>query len=137
MKLKPDPLGIPRDPLAIYLLCIAAFSGVSNLLGFTTSGSIDSELPPFARHMWGAMLLLGSGSVLAGMFWQGDRRTGLVVKRFGFASLFFASLIWTVVLIMSAWNAATVAGLTVGFAAACAYRWHQVNRAIGAIVEKS
>lgn len=138
MKLKPDPLGVPRDALAIYLLTVAALSGASNLLGLTTAGSIESELHPLARLAWGGMLLMGSIGVLSGMFWQGDQRTGLVVKRFGFASLFFASIIYTAVLLTSYRNeAAMVGGWVLGFAVACGYRWRQVERAINQIVEKS
>lgn len=137
MTLKPDPLGLPRNPLAVYLLCVAFVSGLSSALGFGTSRSID-DLPHSVSLTWGTVLALGSAAALTGMFWQGDPRTGLVVKRFGYIALTFASLIYATVLVATFLPGAfMVAFFVYGFAAACAYRALVVNRAIRLIIEES
>lgn len=138
MKLKPDPMGQPRNGLVIYLLVVAVMSGTGFLFGTPTAGSIESELPPLARYVWGAMLTVGSACALIGMFWPGDPRTGLLVKRFGFVCLVFAALIYGTVL----WLNAGVSGFLVwgsvyGFAAACAERAWRVEQMIKRVIQET
>lgn len=138
MRLKADPLGEPRNPLAVYLLVLCVVSGASLLSGLSTSGSIESELPFAAARIWGAMLTAGAGSTLLGMFWQGDRRTGLLIKRTGLLALSNAAFIYALVLIFAAgMNAAFVAGIVLGFGVATAIQFVRINRRVHQIIQAS
>lgn len=138
MKFKPDPMGQPRNGLVIYLLVIAVMSGLGFLSGTPTAGSIEAELPPLARYAWGAMLTVGAAGALTGMFWPGDPRTGLLVKRFGFVSLVFAALVYGTVLWASAGvRAFLVWGSVYGFAMACAERAWRVDQMIKRVIQET
>lgn len=130
-RLKPDPLGEPRNPFQVYLLALATISGVAQLIGQTTTRSVESELPYTSQVAWAIMLVIGSTTALAGMYWQGDRRTGLVLKRLGFVSLASASIIYGTILLVGFGLGASLVALTVyGFAAVCCERAWQVHRYI-------
>lgn len=136
--LKPDPIGEARNPLAVYLLLLALISGVGLLLGTPTAGSIEATLPVWASKTWGGFLTVGGGCVLAGMYWPGDPRTGLVVKRFGFLALIVASSIYALVLLLAIGiNAFLVAGIVLGFGVACTLQYLRVNRRIMKIRKRS
>lgn len=136
--LKADPLGEPRNPLAIYLLALCCVSGISLLAGVSTSGSIESELPAAVARIWGTMLTTGAGATLLGMFWQGDRRTGLLIKRGGLLTLSIAAFIYALVLILAAgMEAAFVVGLVLGFAVATMIQFLRINRRIHQIIQAS
>jgi hypothetical protein len=85
--LKPDPLGVPRHPLAVYLLALAAFSGASQAIGVIVAAPPQIALPPAVNFAWATMLFLGGLSSLSGMYWQGSVPTGLTLKRIGMAML--------------------------------------------------
>ena len=136
--MKADPLGEPRNPLAIYLLVLTLLSGISTVVGVPTSGSIEAELPTSLAKAWGTMLVLGSGASLLGVFWLGDVRTGLVVKRFGMFTLTVAAFVYGVVLIIAAgMDAAYVTGIIFGFGLATLLQWRKINRRIHAILRAS
>lgn len=138
MTLKPDPTGTPRHPLVVYLLSLALVSGVAQALGRTTARSVEDGLPPSVRLTWALILAGGSGLALAGMFWQGDPRTGLVLKRSGYLALASAAAIYSLVLLGTIGLAAALIGLTVaGFAAACAVAAWRIDRLIRLIVRVS
>lgn len=131
-------MGTERNPLQVYLLIIAFISGTGFLVGTPTAGSIEAALPPLARYVWGFMLTIGSGSALAGMFWQGDPRTGLVVKRFGFVSLALAAVIYGTVLVAHVGvGGFLVWGSVYGFSVACGERAWKVNRMILKVIRET
>lgn len=136
--LKPDPMGEARNPLQVYLLTVALISGIGFLLGTATSGSIQDQLTPLARYGWGLMLTIGSASALGGMFWQGDPRNGLLVKRFGFVGLTGASVIYGASLIVSAGLEGFLVAFSVfGFALACGERAWRINQVIAKVVRRT
>lgn len=137
-RLKADPLGEPRNPLAVYLLSLCCISGISLLVGVSTSGSIEAELPFAAARLWGAMLTLGAGSTLLGMFWQGDQRTGLLIKRTGLLTLSIAAFIYAAVIIAAVGlDGAFVCGIVVGFGVATAVQFVRINRRVHQIIQAS
>jgi hypothetical protein len=133
--LKPDPLGIPRNPLAVYLLCLCFLSGLMTLLGPSASGSMEAALHPWIVLVWGASLVHGSGATLTGMFWPGDPRTGLLLKRMGMFALMVASGLYagTMVVYQGAGGILS-AGIIAGFGAACAVQYKVINDRIKAII---
>lgn len=136
--MKADPLGEPRNPLAIYLLALTFVSGLATAFGVPSSGSIQSELPPYLARAWGVMLIFGAANTLLGIFWQGDIRTGLVLKRVGMFALMVGAFMYGTVLILAAqMQAAFVAGIIYGFGAACLMQFRKINRRIHAIIEES
>lgn len=82
--MKPDPMGERRNPFQVYLLCLAVMTGVTSLLpGESTAGSTERFLSDKGLYLFGALLTVGSVLTLAGMYWQGDARDGLLMKRLG------------------------------------------------------
>jgi hypothetical protein len=132
---KADPLGTPRHPLVVYLLALAVISGLGILLGGRTTGSIQDTLDPLARNTWAVILTLGSSTTLAGMFWPGDQRTGLLLKRFGYLALAIASFVYAIVVITVIGSGATLFGGTlVGFGVACALMVRRIDRIVKATI---
>lgn len=135
MDFKPDPLGVPRHALVVYLLGLCIISGLSNLLGEPTAGSVESTLRPEVQVTWSVILVLGGGASLVGMYWQGDPRTGLLMKRFGYMSLAIAAAAYAGVLILLVGDQARfIGGIVIGFAFACMYATWVVNKAIRATI---
>jgi hypothetical protein len=134
--LKGDPLGVPRNPLAIYLLLLAAVSGLGTVVGITTSGVVEDNTPTAAALAWGTILCLGSTATLVGMFWQGDDRTGLVLKRSGMFSVAAAAFMYGGILALGIGTAGLFAGgVVIGFGLACAVQFHLINKRIHAIIK--
>lgn len=136
--LKPDPLGLPRNPLAIFLLALAFFSGLLLLGGVNTAGRVEQVLPHPVLVAWGAVLTVGSGMTLLGMFWPGSVATGILCKRFGMLALTIASFVYSTVLVSLLGFAALLpAGVTVGFGWACAVQYRQINERVREIIRAS
>jgi hypothetical protein len=135
--LRPDPLGFPRHGLVVFMLALCVTSGLATVVGEPAANSIEATLPEATTLVWGGMLLVGGLGALVGMFWQGDPRTGLVAKRFGYTSLCLASLIYAPILLVSAGipGGALAGGTVLGFALACAHTAWRVDRRIAAILE--
>ena len=134
--MKADPLGDPRNPLAVYLLCLCLLSGSMILSGQDASKSIEDSLPKVLVYVWGGTLVFGALCALIGMYWQGDPRTGLVTKRIGYMTLAVAGAIYSIVLWWSFGLAATFpAGIVLGFSAASGIQYRRVNRRIKKIIE--
>ena len=136
--LKPDAMGEPRNPLQVYLLCLCILSGLSSFgEQASTSGTIDS-LDYHSRVLWGVMIASGGFMALLGMFWQGDARDALVLKRLGFITLIIPCVIFsTVLLSLAGWQGATVAATLLGFAYACYLRARDAHRLIRTIIRRT
>lgn len=138
MRLKPDPLGYPRHGLVVYLLLLCVLSGVTLLLGEPAAGSLEAALNHQVILGWAVLLTLGAGAALAGMFWPGDVRTGLLVKRLGYTALTFAATIYALVIFATFQREAfLIGGILLGFAYACFHTWRRVNHRIREILDKS
>lgn len=137
--MKPDPMGEPRNPFQVYLLCLGCLSAFTILWpGPASTGAIAQALSETFENIWAGMLLLGCGSTLVGMFWQGDARTGLVIKRAGlnilcYPVLVYAVIVWTV----AGWGATTVAMTMVGFAVSAALQARRVSIRIRAAIARN
>lgn len=138
-KLKPDPLGVPRHPLAVYLLVLAAVSGAAQFVGIVVARTAHLVLPRAVDATWAALLFLGATSALVGMFWQGkDVRTGLTLKRIGMFALAAAGLIYSILLVFAYKTGGLFnAGIVFGFALACGLHYRTVVRRINAIIAAS
>jgi hypothetical protein len=135
--LKPDPLGQPRNPLAIYLLLLAFFSGLTAMAGVAPP-SIESELPPSVGFAWALMLTMGAGAMLAGVYWPGTIQTGLSLKKIGSFALSVAAMIYAVVLLVAFGFAAFFnAGIILGFGVACYLHYRTVSKRVQEIVQAS
>jgi hypothetical protein len=138
LALKPDPLGHPRNPLAVYLLCLCFVSGLVTLFGPSASGALESALHTWVVHVWGAALVHGSGATLTGMYWPGDVRTGLLMKRMGMFSLMVAATMYSVVIVGTIGTGGILTGgIVFGFAVACAVQYKVINERIRAIIRLS
>lgn len=136
--MKPDPLGMPRHPLAVYLLVLATFSGLSQAVGVIVAATPDIALPPAVNFAWAVMLFLGGLSSLAGMFWQGSVPTGLTLKRAGMAMLGGSGLIYAIVLVWTFGQGGLLSGgIILGFSLACWMHYRTVVRRIRAIITAS
>lgn len=134
--LKPDPLGYPRNPLAVYLLTLAFASGILQLAGLTTAKAVDENLPGVAKVAWAVLLVLGAGCSLVGMFWPGTVSTGLVLKRTGMFTLAVAALIYAVVILGAVGLAGlTSGGIILGFSFACWVQYRQINERVHQVLE--
>lgn len=135
-RLQPDPLGIPRNPFQVYLLCLAIAAGIPLLFGVPTAGSLEASLPRFQVVIWGLMLVLGSSTTLVGMYWPGHPASGLLIKRTGLVSVGSAAFVYTSVLVLYfGVRAGLVIVYTLGFAVACFVQAHYINRHIKAVIK--
>lgn len=138
VQLKPDPLGFPRNPLAVYLLAVALFTGVLELVGLNTARSVEDTLPPAAQLTWAGLLTLGSGSSLVGLYWPGTIPTGLVLKQVGMFTLGVASSLYALLLVVAfGVPALTQAAITLGLALACWLHHRQIKRRVEQVIRMS
>lgn len=135
MRIKPDPLGVPRDPLAVFLLALALFSGLGFVFGKPTSNSLEASLPHWATVLWGLMLTIGSLASLVGMYWPGDIRDGLLIKRIGMAALASSAVVYAISIWITFGATALLPGtLAFFFGYACYLRYRRINQAINVLI---
>jgi hypothetical protein len=79
----------PPNPYEVYFFVACVLVGASSLTGASRPTSIEQNLPPWLRAMWGAFLFGGGFMALLGLFWPGNAVTSIQVKRAGM--LFAAS----------------------------------------------
>lgn len=136
--LKPDPLGVPRNPLAVYLLLLAMVSGLLSFTATTPTRNMNEALPPYAEYLWGGALFLGSTATLVGMYWQGRITTGLLLKRIGMFALSVACFVYSLVTIVAYHERGLfTAGVVLAFGVACAIQYHALNQRVRAILHAS
>lgn len=141
--MKRDPLGEPRNPFQVYLLTAGFVLSLPLIVGYTAPTSIEATLPQWLVIGWGLILALGCGSALGGMFWQGDPRTGLLMKRTGLFSVGIASFIYAAAVAANwqrfsdtnlVWSAALTIVSTTGFGGACMVQVQRINRHVRAAI---
>ena len=132
--MKPDPMGEDRNSFQVFLLILAAWGSLTVIApGDAASGSIEKVLAEPYETLWGITLLTGSVATLAGMYWQGDARTGLVMKHAGLWILTWPIVVFALVVwIISGWGG-TIIGMTLlAFAFTAAWQGHRVGRRVHA-----
>lgn len=134
--IKEDPLGVPRNPLAVYLLIICFVSGLGMATGNTTARAVEEGVDPLIGFLWGLILLLGSGVTLVGMYWPWDVRPGLLLKRTGMFCTGVAAIIYGCIVALTMGTEGLLAGGTiVGFGVACFTQFAIINRRIHSIID--
>lgn len=138
--LKPDPMGTERNPFQVYLLCLAILSGATTIGADieSTSGSVATYLNDWHKTLWSILLMLGASSGLLGMFWWGDPRTGLLIKRFAFSLLCIPVFIYgLVIFFMIGYSGLTVVLTLWGFSVASGVQAWRVDKHIKQVIRKS
>lgn len=134
--MKPDPLGVPRDDFRVFILAWCVINGIANLFGRPTSVAVQAQLTGVFERVYGATLSLSAAAVLAGMFWLGDPRDGLVVKRAGYIGLTFAVGVYGGSSVARySFGGVFIAGASLIFAALCARSAWVVHQRIRAAIE--
>lgn len=130
-------MGEDRNPFQVYLLTLGCWGALTVISpGEAASGSIEKVLHEPFETLWGLTLLAGCGSTLLGMFWQGDARTGLVIKRAGLMILVYPVIIFAfVVWVISGWGGTIVAMTLIGFAFSAALQARKVSRRINVAIK--
>ena len=127
-----DPLRAGRHPFQTYMLVLCVISGLPLLLGHVTAGSISASLPGWLATTWGAFLLVGSTTALAGSYWRGDYATALTIERIGLIIAGAAGLAYAAVVFLNASNLPFIDRLTggaiiLGFGASCVRRARDIG----------
>lgn len=132
--MKPDPLGGPRDPFRVFLLPWCVVNGLALVVPGVpeTSATLDRELSALTERLYGGLLAVSAGLVLAGMFWPWDPRDGLTAKLGGYVGMSAATAIFAVVT-LSAWTlgGVFVCGASLAFSGICLIMarnvWHRMR----------
>lgn len=135
MPYRTDPRLSGRHPFEIYMLALAAVTGIPSLFGAPEPGSIEAALPSWAVFAWSLVLSLGSVLALLGISLK-RRDTGLILEQLGLAFVGAASIIYAVSLWAVAGLAALFAGgIVFGFGVSCLVRWKDLQETIDAVHE--
>lgn len=113
-------VSLDRNPIAVYLLGLAALSGIASFFRATPVG-----LPTMIVIVWNVFLTFGALTALAGTFWK-DAITGVLIVRAALIPLGIGAYLYT-------FPIATVIGLwpalaTGSFGFACHLRCWQITR---------
>lgn len=120
----------PPNPFEAFLLFACLVQGSNVLLGGPRPNSITGALPNWMQLLWGAMVAIGGGLAITGLYWRGNKYTGAEIKRIGFAAAGGAALVYGLALLTIGPSGTTAAISNLAFVCACAVRWWQVGRAI-------
>jgi hypothetical protein len=120
----------PPNPFEFYLLLYAAAAGTATVLGLASPRTIDVAVSPGFRYVWACLLTAGCYLSLAGMYWPGDRYTGLFVKRSGLLAVAGAELGYGIALAALGKPGVVVALLNLGFGTAAVARVWQITKAV-------
>ena len=89
-----DPLSPPPNSFHMFILGLAALNGLSTMLGFATSASLNAGMTKHLVQVYGALLGFSALCCLAHGYWRWDPRDGLLVGRIGYRGLTFATAIF-------------------------------------------
>lgn len=135
--MQPDPLGMPRNPFHVFLIVITLLNGLALVFGVSTSLTLERELVSLLERCYGFLLAVGAAGVLAGMYWPGDPRDGLLAKRVGYVGLCVASLIYAYATVQRfGLSGALLGSVCLAFAAICGWYAWQIGKIVkGAITD--
>lgn len=133
----PDPLGVPRNPFHVFLLVICLLNGGVLASGVSTSLSLEAGLVPLFERLYGLILFIGAGAVLAGMFWPADPRSGLLLKRAGYLALGISATIFGIVGVVRFGLVGLLsASVAIAFGAICFWYVWRVERFVRASLRR-
>jgi hypothetical protein len=130
-----DPLTAGRHPFQTYLLSLALFSGLLQVVGAERPDALTQQLPHLLVVGWNWMLVIGCGSALIGSLWpKKNYATGLTVERSGLAVTAAAAVIYGGAIPFAiGLRGAVAAGIILAFGLASAKR----SRDIGKIFKRA
>ena len=131
MHFKPDPMGDPRNPFHVFLLVVLVINGMSIATGPVTSVAIEA-MNDLGVRAFGLLLLAGAGCVLVGMYWPGDRRTGLLVKKVGYLGLGASTFVYGCAVLYTTHNPGgyLAASVAVALAGICFWTVRRINKRV-------
>lgn len=133
-----DPLAASRHPFEVYLLALAAVSGVPLLFGQSNSDAVHAALPPLVVNVWGAMLVFGSCLALLGLFWRGHSGTGLLMERSGLVGVGGAAMVYAAIVVGTVGTGGLFSScITAGFGAACFAQAHRISERIHLVIRQA
>ena len=129
---KADPLPPPpsRHPAEIFLAAASVMSGLGSLLGPARPGSVRAIAPAWVGVGWATVLIVGGTICLIAALIQ-RRARRLLVERVGIVFLGFGAAAYSLaVFSVQGWRGLYPALVTLGFSAACIWRWAQIERVL-------
>lgn len=132
-------MGEPRNAFHVLWLAVACLVGSATLVhgGRPHGDDVIGDLPLPVQVAWGALMMLGGIAALLGMFWPGDIRTGLVLKRLGYMALLVSTAAFCLDAAFVGRVELLAAGVSAGFMLACAERVVRVEQVIRSAVRAS
>lgn len=126
-----DSSGFPINKFQVFLFVLCAINGFSLMLYVPISSALDGTLDNYQVRIYGSILFLGGVCVLLGMYWP-KVRDGLLLKRIGYVSLAFATLIYgAAVIVFTGDSSGVLTGSTVLiFGLLCADQVWVINKRI-------
>lgn len=116
----------PADPRAVFILALCVFSGVIALALGAKPGSLEEVLPGWAVFVWGASLVAGSATALAGMAFQSVN--GIITEQVGSMTVAMATIFYSIVMVWVAGSSAYFSAMIIlGWGIACFLRWVQLQ----------
>jgi hypothetical protein len=130
-----------RHPIVIYMLSLLIVSSLTIVFGAPAPGSVNASLPRWGVYLWAGSLFAGATSILWGLKLQeyiGKRSvSGALLEQVGMAMLAAAGTLYSVAaVVVAGWPALIPAGLVLGLALACGYRWWKIRGQIKAYVDR-
>jgi hypothetical protein len=125
-----DPLSPPdgrRHPYAVWVAIICVLSGASIVIGGPQPASLDAQLPRHFVYVWGWLLLVGGGMLVAANI-IGDLLLAMLVERLGSVLLGGMCAVYSIAAFTYAGSIATFpASLAAAFGAAAFWRVAQIT----------
>lgn len=122
-----------RHPFELFTLYLAFLVALPTVLGVLAEpGSIREIMPAWMSWGWSAILLVGSATAIAGIYWR-ERVTGLILEQLGLAGTGLGAFAYTIaVLYVAGDDGAFAAAFCLGFAVACTRRYFQIQQTLDA-----
>lgn len=123
------------------MLFLLLISSISIAFGAPAPGSVNEALPRWGVYLWAGALFSGSVSILIGLKLQeylGRRSVnGALLEQVGMAMLSAAGILYGMAAIVAVgWPAVLPAGLVLGLAVACGYRWWKIRGQVKRYLER-
>ena len=116
----------PADPRAIFILALSVFSGITALAIQAAPQTLEALLPRWGVIVWGTMLVVGSGTTLAGMAFQSVN--GIITEQIGSVMVAATTIFYsTVVFWFIGSSAISSVGIILAWGISCLMRWLQLQ----------